>query len=90
MYDTQGNVGPTTTIREAVGVFHDPASLQEAIDELLSSGFDRAEVSLLAGEHAVEEKLRHRYATSGSWRTIRGCRALLTSRWNRSAMRKAA
>jgi hypothetical protein len=57
MYDTQGNVGPTTTIREAVGVFHDPASLQEAIDELLSSGFDRAELSLLAGEHAVEEKL---------------------------------
>jgi outer membrane lipoprotein SlyB len=61
MYDTQGNVGPTTTIREAVGVFHDPASLQEAIDDLFSSGFDRAEVSLLAGEQAVEEKLRHRY-----------------------------
>jgi hypothetical protein len=61
MYDTQRNVGPTATIREAVGVFHDPDALQEAIDELLSSGFDRAELSLLAGEHAIEEKLHHRY-----------------------------
>jgi hypothetical protein len=61
MYDTQGNLGPNTTIREAVGVFHAPTSLQDAIDELLSSGFDRAELSLLAGEHAVEEKLHHSY-----------------------------
>lgn len=57
----EGERSATTTIREAVGVFHDPDSLQEAIDELLSSGFDRAELSLLAGEHAVEEKLGHRY-----------------------------
>ena len=61
MSDTQTKVGPTATIREAVGVFHDPDALQEGIDELLSSGFDRAELSLLAGEHAVEEKLGHRY-----------------------------
>ena len=91
MYDTQGNVGPTTTIREAVGVFRDPASLQEAIDELLSSGFDRAEVSLLAGEHAVEEKLGHRYRKAGGVsRTTRGCHAPLTSHWNPSVMRRAA
>jgi len=61
MNDTQSKVGPTATIREAVGVFHDPDMLQEAIDELLSSGFDRAELSLLAGEHAIEEKLHDRY-----------------------------
>ena len=49
------------TIREAVGVFNRPENLQDAIDELLSSGFHRAELSLLASEHAVEEKLGHRY-----------------------------
>jgi hypothetical protein len=49
------------TVREVVGVFNRSADLQDAIDELLSSGFDRAELSLLASEHAVEEKLGHRY-----------------------------
>ena len=49
------------TRTEAVGVFDDAASLQDAIDELLSSGFNQAEISLLAGEHTVEEKLGHRY-----------------------------
>lgn len=44
-------------IREAVGVFDAVDTLQGAIDELLSSGFDRADLSLLASVHAVEEKL---------------------------------
>ena len=48
-------------IREAVGVFRTEADLQGAIDELMTSGFDRAEISLLASEHVVEEKLGHRY-----------------------------
>lgn len=48
-------------VREAVGVFNRPEDLQDAIDELLSSGFHRAELSLLASEHAVEEKLGHQY-----------------------------
>jgi hypothetical protein len=50
-----------SVVREAVGVFNRPENLQGAIDELLSSGFHRAELSLLASEHAVEEKLGHRY-----------------------------
>jgi hypothetical protein len=49
------------TIREAVGVFDSPDKLQEAIDELMSSGFDRAELSLLAAEKTVDEKLGHKY-----------------------------
>ena len=46
---------------EAVAVFESADALQDAIDELLSSGFDRAELSLLAAEGAVEEKLGHLY-----------------------------
>ena len=52
------------TVREAVGVFDSAESLQNAIDELLSSGFNRAEVSLLASESAVEAKLAHKYRKS--------------------------
>lgn len=50
------------TIREAVAVFADAETLEAAIDDLESHGFDRAQLSLLAGRHAVEEKLGHRYA----------------------------
>lgn len=54
------------TVREAVGVFGSPENLQDAIDELLSSGFHRAELSLLASEQAVEDKLRHQYEKVGA------------------------
>jgi len=49
------------TIREAVGVFRDAETLEAAVAELESSGFDRADISLLAGEDTVREKLGHRY-----------------------------
>jgi len=42
-------------------VFDDVEHLQTAIDELESSGFDRAEISLLAGSGAIESKLGHVY-----------------------------
>lgn len=48
-------------IREAVAYFDASKELEEAIDELLSSGFDRAEISLLATEKTVEEQLGHQY-----------------------------
>jgi hypothetical protein len=48
-------------VREAVGVFKNAKTLQGAIDELLSSGFDHAELSLLAGEEAVERELGQKY-----------------------------
>jgi hypothetical protein len=47
--------------REAVGVFHDERILEAAVDELLIAGFDRSQMSLLAGERAVQEKLGHLY-----------------------------
>jgi len=46
---------------EAVGVFDDAATLEATVDDLLRSGFDRSELSLLAADSAVEEKLGHRY-----------------------------
>ena len=52
---------PSDTSREAVGVFHDVVSFNAAIDALQSAGFDRAEISLLAEEKAVTEKLGHEY-----------------------------
>ena len=53
----------TSEVREAVGVFSDAKAFQDAIDDFLSSGFDRAELSLLAARHTVVEKLGHRYRT---------------------------
>jgi hypothetical protein len=57
---------PSKTLREAVGVFKNERDLQAAIDELLSSGFHRAELSVLAGEDAVNEKLGSSYANTSA------------------------
>jgi len=50
-----------THVREAVAVFDTLDSLETAIDALQEAGFNRADLSLLAGESAVEEKLGHAY-----------------------------
>ena len=55
----------SNSIREAVAVFPDAASLEDAIDELRSSGFDRPEISLLAAQGTVDEKLDHIYERVG-------------------------
>ena len=49
------------TIREAVGVFFNAETLEAAMDELLSSGFDKAELGLVAGDFTVKQKLGHIY-----------------------------
>ncbi len=49
-------------IREAVGVFQSAEALEAAIEDLQSNGFDRAEISLLGADKALETKLGHRYA----------------------------
>ena len=51
----------TTTIREAVGVFNDIASLRSAADKLMMSGFDRADLSVLDSQRKVEDGLGHGY-----------------------------
>jgi hypothetical protein len=52
------------TWTEAVAVFHDARSFQAAIDELLSAGFDHAELSVLASERVIRETLGHGYAST--------------------------
>jgi hypothetical protein len=49
------------TIREAVGVFHTTLDMENAIEELEENGFDRADISLLAGEETVKQRLGHRF-----------------------------
>ncbi|WP_290891856.1 hypothetical protein [Hoeflea sp.] len=46
---------------EAVGIFHDAEDLQAAIDDLLTQGFDRMDLSILASETAIEQKLHESY-----------------------------
>ena len=41
---------PAETIREAVAAFDDPETLQAAVSDLQSHGFDRADISLIASE----------------------------------------
>ena len=53
----------TPIVREAVGVFPSERTLQAAVDDLLSHGFDRAELSLLAPLSSVEQELGHSFAS---------------------------
>lgn len=55
------NVPGLRPIREVVGVFNHAEDFQDTIDELLSAGFDRAQLSLLATASAIEQRLGHRY-----------------------------
>ncbi len=47
-------------VREAVGAFHSVEALDRAVEDLLSSGFDVAEVTLLAEEQTASSKFGHR------------------------------
>jgi hypothetical protein len=49
---------------EAIAVFDDAQSFQGAIDDLLSSGFDIADINVLAHEDAVRTKLGRAYKST--------------------------
>jgi len=51
---------PLNEVREVVGVFTSYKTLQNAIDELMNSGFEQRDISLLASAKAAEEKLGHK------------------------------
>ena len=44
-------------IDEAVGVFGDARAVERAVEDILTCGFDRADISLLATERTVRDKL---------------------------------
>jgi hypothetical protein len=48
-------------MREAVAIFDDAVSLEAAVAELRASGFAEEDLSILAGEEAIQEKLGHSY-----------------------------
>jgi hypothetical protein len=48
-------------IREAVGVFQSASDMEGAVEDLEENGFDRAEISFLASEETVRQKLGHRF-----------------------------
>jgi hypothetical protein len=55
----------TTTSTEAVAVFHDVASFQAAVDDLLNhEHFDHADLSVLASERAILDKLGRPYTST--------------------------
>jgi hypothetical protein len=51
-------------VPEAVGVFDTWAALQGAMYDLLISGFSRFDISMLANEDAVREKLGDKFRTA--------------------------
>ena len=55
------NIHQKPAVREAVGVFDGAGALQAAIDALLSSGFHRSQLSLLASEAEIQSQLGERY-----------------------------
>ena len=56
-----GDAATMETVTEAVGLFHSADEMQAAIDRLLEHGFDRADVSVLASEKTIAEKLGSQY-----------------------------
>lgn len=49
------------TVHEAIGVFDDAKSLQEALDDLQMHGFMQYELSILADDDTITEKIGHLY-----------------------------
>ena len=54
----------TSTVTEAVAVFHDVPSFQAAIDDLLLAGFDHGDINVLAHEDTVTSKLGREYQST--------------------------
>lgn len=58
--------------REAVALFNDEDSVQAAVDDLLVSGFDRAEISLLGTEDSLRSTFGDRFKKSAELEDLEG------------------
>lgn len=58
---TPSDNNKTITVNEAVGIFDNEDDLLAAMDELQENGFMRQELSVLANDSVVEEKLKRSY-----------------------------
>jgi len=56
-----GSKDSATAVREAVGIFFDSEHLHDAVDELVSSGFNFDDIGLLAGQYTVKQRLGEFY-----------------------------
>jgi hypothetical protein len=56
-----------STQTEAVAVFHDVASFQAAIDDLLLAGFDHGDINVLAHAETVTSKLGREYQSTAEF-----------------------
>jgi hypothetical protein len=57
----------SSVMTEAVAVFHDVDSFQAAIDDLLSAGFDHADINVLAHEETIAAKLGSTYKSTAEF-----------------------
>lgn len=55
---------PIVEQREVVALFDDASRMEHAVEELLTSGFDHSDISLLAQSRVLEDKLNHRLVRS--------------------------
>src|SRR6267142_787816 len=51
-------------VREVTGVFHSHAALEDAVDALLHSGFDRADIDRVAHPEAVRQRVGDIYVAA--------------------------
>lgn len=56
--------GKAAEVKEIAAIFHDADALENAVEDLESHGFDRAEISLLADENTIRERLGHIYSSA--------------------------
>jgi hypothetical protein len=54
-------IGRETRLREAVGIFNSPQDVEHVVRDLMTVGFDRADISILATEETVRDKLGRYY-----------------------------